>query len=177
MSSSARGEPALAYLGLGSNLGDRVATIHEALRQLDAHEAIAVLRTSRLYETEPVGPVAQGRFVNAVTELRTTLDPRALLGVAQAVEARLGRRRGERWGPRTIDIDLLLLGEAVIAEPDLIVPHPEMTRRLFVLTPLCELIPEARHPTNGRRMIALREALGAPEGVKALPDPPRDPRR
>jgi len=166
-----RGEATLAHIGLGSNLGDRVAAIREALAQLDAQPGIEVLRTSRLYETEPVGPVEQGRFINAVAELETSLSARELLAALLAIEARLGRERerGERWGPRTIDLDLLLLDDLVLDEPDLIVPHPELAQRPFVLVPLCELIPDARHPGLGRTFGELRDELGAADGVVALP--------
>lgn len=155
----------IAYIGAGSNLGDRVATIRRALDRLGEHPAVEILKTSPLYETEPVGPVMQGRFVNAVVELRTELTARALLDLLLAIETALGRERTERWGPRTIDLDLLLHGDSRLDEPDLNVPHPELARRLFVLVPLCDLIPDAIHPVLGRSYRALCSELGEAAGV------------
>ncbi len=128
------------YIGLGSNLGDRARHIEDALRELAAEGDIHVVARSTLHETEPVGgPAGQGRFLNAVAELETALSPRALLGRLQAIEAAHGRERAVPNGPRTLDLDLLLYGERVIHEPDLIVPHPRMWERAFVQEPLREI--------------------------------------
>ena len=140
---------AVAYVGLGSNLGDRRAMLDGAVAELGNTPGVRVLRVSSVHETEPVGP-PQPRYLNAVAEVETSLAPRALLDRLLAVETRFGRVRGERWGPRTIDLDLLLHGGLVIDEPGLSVPHPRMTERAFVLAPLCELVPEGRHPVLGR---------------------------
>ena len=128
-----------AYVGLGSNLGDRESVIADAVSALGSHPEIEVLRVSTLRETEPWGPIDQPRFLNGAVAVDTTLAPRALLGVLLDVERGLGRVRHERWGPRTIDLDLLLYGDTVVDEPGLTVPHPRLRERAFVLEPLLEL--------------------------------------
>jgi 2-amino-4-hydroxy-6-hydroxymethyldihydropteridine diphosphokinase len=134
----------LAYVGLGSNLGDREATI------LRAAELIGALRLSPLYDTEPWGYVDQPRFLNAAAEVETPLSPRSFLDQLLDVERRLGRERvGPRWGPRTIDLDLLLWGDERISELGLEVPHPHLHERRFVLEPLAALAPDLKIPGNG----------------------------
>jgi 2-amino-4-hydroxy-6-hydroxymethyldihydropteridine diphosphokinase len=140
----------LAYVGLGSNLGDREALIRQAA------ELIGARRLSSIIETEPWGPVEQPLFLNAVAEVETPLDARSFLTHLLDVERRLGRERiGPRWGPRTIDLDLLLFGDETIDEPGLVVPHPRLTEREFVLGPLAELVPSLKIPGNG----TVQEAL------------------
>jgi 2-amino-4-hydroxy-6-hydroxymethyldihydropteridine diphosphokinase len=130
--------PARAFLGLGSNLGDRRAYLRGALERLP--DVVAV---SPLYETDPVGgPPGQGAYLNCVAELWTSRTPRELLAAAQAAEAAAGRVRVERWGPRTLDVDVLLVGDEKVEEADLVVPHPRMWSRGFVLVPLGDLAPE-----------------------------------
>ncbi len=127
-----------AFLSLGSNLGDRWGYLREAVAALPD-----VVGVSPVYETEPVGgPAGQERFLNAVVELDTDLSPRELLEVAQRLEAAAGRQRVEHHGPRTLDVDVLLVGDLVVEEPDLVVPHPRMYERTFVLRPLADLAPE-----------------------------------
>jgi 2-amino-4-hydroxy-6-hydroxymethyldihydropteridine diphosphokinase len=138
-----------AFVGLGANLGDRERTIREALRLLDADEDVTVAALSTLRETDPVGVVDQPRFLNGVAALDTELAPRALLDLLLDVERALGRVRAERWGPRTIDLDLLLYGDAVVDRPGLTVPHPRLHERRFVLEPLSELAPELEVPGRG----------------------------
>lgn len=135
-----------AYVGLGANLGDREAAIRAAARLIGA------VRLSRIRETEPWGYADQPRYLNAVAEIETELTPRELLDRLLAVERELGRRRGTgpRYGPRTIDLDLLLYGEETVDEPGLTVPHPRLHERRFVLEPLAELAPEAVVPGRGR---------------------------
>jgi 2-amino-4-hydroxy-6-hydroxymethyldihydropteridine diphosphokinase len=140
-----------AYLALGSNLGDRLATLQRAVELLGAVDGITVIRSSRVFETAPVGP-PQPDYLNAVIEVDTDLDARALLEAGQGVERELGRERRERWGPRTIDVDVLTFDDAEIEEPDLRVPHPRMHERAFVLVPLGEL--DADPPLPGRRRMA-----------------------
>lgn len=140
----------LAYIGLGSNLGDREQTIRRALERLGADREIDVVAVSSLRETDPVGYVDQPRFLNGVAALRTTLDPQELLARLQAVENDLGRDRSRpRFGPRTIDLDLLLFGSEQIDEPELVVPHPRLAERRFVLEPLFELESGLEVPGRG----------------------------
>jgi 2-amino-4-hydroxy-6-hydroxymethyldihydropteridine diphosphokinase len=130
--------PVRAFLALGSNLGDRRAYLASAVARIP--DIVAV---SQLYETDPVGgPPGQGAYLNCVVELRTTRTPRELLAEAQAAEVAARRVRVERWGPRTLDVDVLLVGEEKVDEPDLVVPHPRMWERGFVLVPLADLAPE-----------------------------------
>ena len=140
-----------AFVGLGSNLGDREATILRALGRLQADPELRVVRVSTLRETEPVGYVDQPRFLNGAVELETELAARALLVRLLAIERELGRTRGEGppLGPRTIDLDLLLYGEDTIAEAGLQVPHPRLHERRFALEPLAELAPGLVVPGHG----------------------------
>jgi len=147
-----------AYVGLGSNLGEREATLWKALEGLGATERIEVVAVSSFRETDPVGVVDQPRFVNGAAALETSLRPRELLERLLDVERSLGRDRAveERWGPRTLDLDLLLYGGETIDEPGLEVPHPRLAERAFVLEPLLELDPNLRLP-DGR---PLRDLYG-----------------
>ena len=138
-----------AYIGLGANLADREGTIEQAVGLLGAEPGIEVVSVSSLRETEPWGRVGQPAFVNGAVAVGSTLVPRALLGVLLDVERRLGRVRDERWGPRTIDLDLLLYGDVVLDEPGLTVPHPRLHERAFALEPLQELDPELAVPGRG----------------------------
>ena len=135
----------LAYVGLGANLGDREGTIRAAVADLPG-----VVAVSTLCETDSVGITDQPRFLNGVAALETELAPRELLDVLLAVERRLGRERGKRWGPRTIDLDLLLYGDEVIDETGLTIPHPRLHERRFVLEPLADLAPKLVVPGYGR---------------------------
>lgn len=142
---------ARAYVGLGANLGDRERTLHRAVARLGQVPGIDVARVSTLRETDPVGLVEQPRFLNGVVALETSLAPRDLLAALLEVERGLGRIRveGERWGPRALDLDLLLYDELVVREPGLTVPHPRLHERRFVLEPLVELDPDLRVPGRG----------------------------
>ena len=145
-----------SYLGLGSNLGDRLANLLAAVSLLDAAEGVDVTRSSRVYETDPVGgPENQPVFLNAVVEVDTSLEARALLETCLGVEEGMGRVRDERWGPRNIDIDVLTFGREEIDRDDLTVPHPRMHERLFVLAPLLELDPDPPLP-GGRKAMTMR---------------------
>ena len=157
------------YLGIGSNLGNREENVRKALSMLDETDGIAVKTVSSCYETEPVGPVTgQNDFYNVVAEIETTLGPQELLARTNAVERSLGRVRGERWGPRTIDIDILLWDDRVIDEDGLQVPHPEMAGRAFVLVPLAEIAPDVVHPTAGKSIAELVSQLDDGYRVRRL---------
>lgn len=154
------------YIGLGSNLGDREAQVRLALDDLARMPSSHLVRASSLYDSEPVGDVEQPNFLNAVAEVETELTARQLLWNLQLIERRLGRTRTRRWGPRTIDLDLLLYGRLILDEPELQVPHPELTRRAFVLVPLVELDPLLVHPVTGQTLIAHLAALKTRPPVK-----------
>lgn len=170
-----------AYLGLGSNLGDRRGRLAEALRSLAADPAISIVHGSSVYESKPVGLLEQPDFLNLVVQIGTAHLPLALLAACLAVEARLGRERRERWGPRTIDVDLLAYDQLAWRDDHLVLPHPRMHERGFVLTPLAEIAPDfeikgeragvlaARVGTGGlRRALSWRELIAPAEN----PPPP-----
>ena len=148
----------VAYVGLGANLGAREETLRRALGLLTEADGVTVLAVSQLRETEPVGGVDQPPFLNGAVALETTRTARELLDLLLAIEASLGRIREERWGPRTIDLDLLVYGDEVVDEPGLRVPHPHLYERRFALEPLAELAPELKVPGGGR-VSALLTAL------------------
>lgn len=161
-----------AYLGLGVNLGDRLANLRRAVDLLGRTPGIRVVRSSRIYETEPVGGPEQPEYLNAVVEVDTDLSPRDLLEACLVVEAEMGRVRAERWGPRPIDVDVLTFGAETVDEPDLVVPHPRMHERGFVLVPLAELDPDPPLP-GGRRLATLRLGPGMLLGVRPFAPPLR----
>jgi 2-amino-4-hydroxy-6-hydroxymethyldihydropteridine diphosphokinase len=147
-----------AYLGLGSNLGDRRQHLAEAVRRLHVGPALQVVKVSSVYESSPVGMTAQPDFLNLVVQVATAHTPYELLAECQRMETDLGRVRRERWGPRTMDIDLLLYGDAGIDDELLTVPHPRMRERSFVLTPLAEIAPGLK--LDGKAIGELAAALG-----------------
>ncbi len=157
--------PSAAYIGLGSNLGDRRALIEAALADLARLDGVEVTAVSRLIETEPVGPSPQPEYLNGAAALRTTLGPRRLLEAMHAIEASHGRERANepRWGPRRLDLDLLLYGRRMIDEPGLTVPHPHLHERIFVLEPLSLIAPCALHPVLGVSIQCLRDRVAAQE--------------
>jgi 2-amino-4-hydroxy-6-hydroxymethyldihydropteridine diphosphokinase len=138
-----------AFLMLGSNIGDRDRYLKEAVEAIANLEGSEVRRVSSVYETEPWGKKDQGMFLNQVVEVETELEPRELLTACQKIEKTLGRKREEHWGPRTVDIDILLYGESVIDEETIKVPHPHLSGRRFVLVPLAEVVPEVSIPGLG----------------------------
>jgi 2-amino-4-hydroxy-6-hydroxymethyldihydropteridine diphosphokinase len=162
-------EAVTAYIGLGANLGDRAATLREAVHRLG--ELGTVTGVSSLYETDPVGYQEQPSFLNAVVALQTTLDASSLIRALLAAEASLGRTRSFRNAPRTLDLDLLLLGDTVVATDDVQVPHPRLHERAFVLAPLAELAPDAMHPVLHRSMRQLYDALDSRDGVAQVAGP------
>lgn len=156
----------VAYIGLGSNLGDRLANLRRAVVALDSGD-ISVRKMSSVYETDPVGP-PQPDFLNAVCEVDTPLSAPELLKRLKSIEVDLGREARERWGPREIDLDLLLYGNEVINDPELKVPHQELTRRSFVLVPLLEVAPDLRLPGIG--LASSLQGAGSP-GVRVYASP------
>jgi 2-amino-4-hydroxy-6-hydroxymethyldihydropteridine diphosphokinase len=147
-------------VGLGSNLGDRAAYLLLGLSALSRLPETRLLRLSPVYETDPVGP-PQPPYLNMVAELETELSPKGLLAEMLRIEKALGRERRERWGPRTLDLDLLLYGDLVLEEAGLSVPHPRLHERAFVLVPLLDLLPEGRHPLLGQSFAELLASLDA----------------
>lgn len=136
----------IAYLGLGSNLGDKMHYLEEAVESLSKVPEIRQIKKSSFYETKPWGKIDQDNFINAVCQVETTLSPLKLLKVCQKIEKDLGRERHEHWGSRTIDIDILLYGDTFLKTPLLTVPHPYMLERAFVLIPLLEIVPDMTLP-------------------------------
>ncbi|MNJ23789.1 2-amino-4-hydroxy-6-hydroxymethyldihydropteridine diphosphokinase [Paenibacillus bouchesdurhonensis] len=155
-----------AYIALGANLGDREATLMEALNRLDAHPEIKVLRYSKLYETDPVGYLDQPCFVNMAAAVQTTLNPEALLTVMQHIELELGRERLIRFGPRTVDLDLLWVEGQNIDTPLLTLPHPRMMERAFVLVPLTDIVSEGESSGLYRRTQEALISMSGKEGVR-----------
>ena len=161
-------------LGIGSNLGDRRAMIETAVEKIDRIEGVRVARVSRIRETTPVGGPPQRDYLNAAGELFSAIAPRALLLELQRIERDLGRSHEVRWGPRSIDLDILLFGDRVIDAPDLVVPHPLMAERGFVLEPLADLVPTCRHPLLDRTVLELWRADSKrtqPSGFSGAPRP------
>jgi 2-amino-4-hydroxy-6-hydroxymethyldihydropteridine diphosphokinase len=159
-------------IGLGSNLGDRRATLLRAIAELNATPGVSVQKLSALHETEPVGgPPGQGPYLNAAACLETHLGPLALLHLLQEIETRNGRVRSERWGERSLDLDLLLFEDQIVETAELTIPHPRMPTRRFVLEPLCEIAPRAVHPLTGRTVAQMledlnRETRNGQEGIR-----------
>lgn len=158
------------HVGLGTNLGDREANLARAAAAIAATAGVEIERCSHVFDSAPLGP-PQPRFLNAVVELHTTLAPVALLQRLKALERSLGRVPGERWGPRAIDLDILLWGELIVAEPSLQVPHLSLHQRAFVLAPLCELSPSARHPVLGQSVQELLATLPEQDVRRIAPFP------
>ncbi|HBN09204.1 MAG TPA: 2-amino-4-hydroxy-6-hydroxymethyldihydropteridine diphosphokinase [Cyanobacteria bacterium UBA8530] len=161
---------ATAFIGLGSNLGDRLGYVRQALEYLEASSTIRVREVSSFYEAEPVEYPDQGWFVNAVVRVETPLDPLDLLNELQSIEKRLQRQRTIRWGPRTIDLDILLYDDDLVAEARLQIPHIRMHDRAFVLVPLSEIAPEIIHPILNQTIRDLLEELPRRTQVNLLDD-------
>lgn len=155
-------------LSLGSNIGDRLGTLRKALQLIEQIEGVSQLNASSFYRTAPVGYTAQPDFINCAATLQTILEPEQLLGRLREIEQRLGRLRRERWREREIDIDILLFGQQVIATPTLVVPHPEMSNRAFVLVPLAQLAPALRHPLHDATVAQLLEQLQDRSGIERV---------
>jgi 2-amino-4-hydroxy-6-hydroxymethyldihydropteridine diphosphokinase len=157
------------FIGFGSNQGDRWLHMVRALEALGKAPGVELVRTSSLYRTEPVGYNDQEDFFNGVAEVRTSLSPRELLRTLKGIEKDLGRKSGgRRWGPRTIDLDLLLYGSRVVRSGELTIPHPEMHRRRFVMVPLAEIGPEVSHPELGLTAAEILDGLADDKKVSGL---------
>ena len=151
------------YVGVGSNIGDRIAAIRSAGALIENHSRITVLRSSDIYETQPYGYKDQDFFLNCVFELETDLPPDTLLSVLLGIEKMLKRERFIHWGPRTIDLDILFFDDLVLQTPALTIPHRELHKRLFVLTPLADLIPRYVHPLLGKSCLEMEKSISAGE--------------
>ena len=149
----------VAYIGMGSNMGDKKAYLDYAVKSINDSKYCSVTYVSEYIETEPIGFTEQDRFLNACAEVETVLPARELLNLLNKIESDAGRTREIHWGPRTLDLDILLYGNDVILDKDLIVPHKEMAKREFVLRPLCEIAPNAFHPLKNAFVSELLEAL------------------
>jgi 2-amino-4-hydroxy-6-hydroxymethyldihydropteridine diphosphokinase len=158
----------ICYIGIGSNLGDSLQNCREAINRLSQIKEIQIKIISSFYETEPVGNVEQDWFINAVVEIETTLAIRDLLHILQNIEKSLGRVRKEINGPRTIDLDLLFYGQQIIQDTDLIVPHPELHKRSFVLEPLSEIASYFIHPVFGISIRGLTDRLEDNKIIKRI---------
>jgi 2-amino-4-hydroxy-6-hydroxymethyldihydropteridine diphosphokinase len=157
----------IAYLGLGSNLGDRFRNLAEAVRRLSLTGTILITAVSSVYETDPVGDIDQPNYLNAALEIETPLSPKELLDVCLRIEKEMGRVRSGRWESRIIDIDVLFCGDEVISTKDLIVPHPLLHDRAFVLMPLAEIAPGLMHPMMNASIEELLEETDA-SGVRKM---------
>ncbi len=151
------------YLGLGSNMGDRQENLDKALDLLS--QRLRVEQISSVYDTEPVGNVNQSRFLNLVCRVHTSLAPTGLLALAKGIELKLGRASGKANAPRPIDIDILFYGDRVVSLPELVIPHPRLAERAFVLTPLAEIAPDLVHPVSGKTIRELLQEITETQGV------------
>jgi len=156
-------EPVAAYLGLGSNMGNRQANLDKALDFLS--QRLRVGQVSSIYDTEPVGNTSQPRFLNMVCQVYTRLAPMELLALAKGIELKLGRVAGKSNTPRPIDIDILLYGDQIIETPELVIPHPRLAERAFVLIPLAEIAPDLVHPVSGKTIKELLQGVTETQGV------------
>jgi 2-amino-4-hydroxy-6-hydroxymethyldihydropteridine diphosphokinase len=158
-----------AYLSLGSNLGDRELNLLRAVAEIGRIAGLKITALSRFYETDPVGPIPQDPFLNAAMKVETTLSPEQMLKALQRIETEtFQRRRQVAWGPRTMDIDILFFGDRTVADEKLVIPHPRLHQRRFVLAPLAEIAPELVHPLFRQTVAELLATLGDGQGVRPL---------
>jgi 2-amino-4-hydroxy-6-hydroxymethyldihydropteridine diphosphokinase len=158
-----------AFIGIGSNVGDREAFVRRGVEEIGASEGITLEKVSSVYATAPIGGPPQRSFINLVVKIDTTLSPRELLDTLQGIEQKIGREPSDiRWGPRVVDLDILTLGDEKVSEPDLEIPHPRMKERRFVLIPLLEIDSDAADPWGARYADSLDEAEGDVEHLYAF---------
>ena len=158
-----------AYIGIGSNVGDREAFVRRGVEEIGSADGIEMQKVSSLYATAPIGGPPQRSFINLVVKVDATLSPRELLETLQGIEQKIGREPSDiRWGPRVVDLDILTFGDEKVSEPDLELPHPRMKERRFVLIPLLEIEPDAADPWGARYADALDEAEGDVEHLSAF---------
>ena len=155
----------VAYIGFGSNIGDRLTHIQNAIRALSKTEGITLQKISSVYKTDPVGYEAQAQFLNGVVAIQTHLPPLSLLHTLKNIETAIGRQHRIRWGPREIDLDILIYGDLCLQTEKLVIPHPEMHRRRFVLAPLAEIAPDLVHPVLKESVQTLLERLDDDKSV------------
>ena len=158
-----KNESVVVYLGLGSNMGNRQDNLDEAFDFLS--QRLRVKKVSSVYDTEPVGNIEQPRFLNLVCQVYTRLAPTELLTLAKGIEDKLGRALSKSNAPRPIDIDILFYGDQVIETPELVIPHPRLAERAFVLIPLAEIAPDLRHPVSGKTIKELLRGVTERQGV------------
>jgi 2-amino-4-hydroxy-6-hydroxymethyldihydropteridine diphosphokinase len=158
----------IAYIGIGSNLGDKVRQCEKAIFELLKIDGHVLLAQSSFYKTKPIGFTRQDWFINSVIKIKTDLEPKELLRELKEVEAQLGRRTTFRWGPRTIDLDILLFDNAEVRTEELQIPHPSMQERQFVLLPLIEIDPDLVHPVLKKTVKTLSEEIEEDQGVVKL---------
>ena len=156
-------EPVTVYLGLGSNLGNRQGNLDKALDLLS--QRLRARQVSSIYDTEPVGNIDQPRFLNLVCQVYTRLAPKELLTLVKSIELKLGRAPRTSNAPRPIDIDILFYGDQVVDTPELVIPHPRLTERAFVLVPLAEIAPDLVHPVSGKTVRELLQGVTERQGV------------
>jgi len=159
---------ATVYLSLGSNLGNRFLNLARAIEKLDRQDGVKVLSRSSCYETDPVGHEEQPDFINMAVKIESLMPPDRLLNKIKEIEKSLGRAETFRWGPRIIDIDILLYENEVISTPDLEIPHPMMHERAFVLLPLSEIAADARHPASGKNVKEMIEGMPCIKGIRKV---------
>jgi 2-amino-4-hydroxy-6-hydroxymethyldihydropteridine diphosphokinase len=147
------------YAGLGSNLGNKRENILSAIDRIDAYEEICIKEKSGFYDTAPVGGPPQPDYVNCVIGLETEVEPQTLLKEFKKIEIELGRKSGVRWGPRVVDLDIILFGDRIVNDHNLKIPHERMHERVFVLEPLSEISPDIKHPVSGKSISELLETL------------------
>jgi 2-amino-4-hydroxy-6-hydroxymethyldihydropteridine diphosphokinase len=156
------------YIGLGSNVGDSIQNIRTALNHMENASSLTILRVSSLYRTAPIGYEDQDWFINAAAECTTSLLPLLLLDLLQSIEQKMERSTPFKWGPRNIDLDILIFGSSIIKEPVLTIPHPLVEHRRFVLEPLAELAPGGIHPLLNKTFQGLLEELGTTQEIEKI---------